>query len=142
LSPRAITGTCALNRQGQQEFRAAGVDVLGYGQDRTDVVGGMAQPAHGQIGVEQIGVTHQHRVEKRGLIHRSPPATDKCCAATAAELFGVLAERSDELTVQGPDGAGNAVQHVAFEHRPGPPGQVRRPRPDDEAPKIVHNVVT
>jgi hypothetical protein len=30
--------------------------VLGHRQNRTEVVGGMAQPAHRQIGVEQIGV--------------------------------------------------------------------------------------
>ena len=74
------------DREGQQEIGSAGVDVLGYGQNRTEVVSGVAQAAHRQIGVEQIGIAHQHRIEERRLIHRGPPTADECRRGGAAEL--------------------------------------------------------
>ncbi len=106
------------NRKGQQEIRTAGVDVLGDGEDGPEIVGGMAQAAYRQIGVQQIGIAHQDRVEERRLIHRGPPAADECRGGAPAEFLGLLADRRDELTVQGTERAGDAVQHVSLEHRP------------------------
>jgi hypothetical protein len=115
--------------------------MLGDGQDGAEVVGGMTQPSDRQVGVQQIGVTHQHRVEERGLVHRRPSAAHQCRGGRTAELGGVFANRRDELTAQGTDGAGDAVQHIAFHQRERTSGQVGPLRADDEAGQFVHNVV-
>ena len=56
------------DRESEQEIRPAGVDVFGDGEHRAEVVGRMTQAAGRQISVEQIGITHQHRVEEGRLI--------------------------------------------------------------------------
>ena len=101
----------------------------------------MAQPSHRQEGVEQVGVTHQHRIEERRLIHRGPAAADEGRRGPPAELSGVLADRRDELTVERPDRAGDAVEHVVFQQFTCPPGQVRRLGRDDEAGQFFHDIL-
>ena len=86
--------------EGQQEIRSAGVEVLGHGQQSGKVVGGVAQSADRQIRIEQIRVTHQHCVKKRGLIYRCAPTADEGGRRTAAELLGLLTDCRDELPVQ------------------------------------------
>ena len=59
-------------------------------------------------------------------------------------VSGVLepgAMAAQGFTVERTDGAGNAVEHVAFEQCPWMCAQVRRLRSDDEPGKIVHNIV-
>jgi hypothetical protein len=56
------------NRQSQQKVCSARADVFGDGENGPEVVRRVAQPAGSQVGVEQIGVAHQHRVEECRLI--------------------------------------------------------------------------
>lgn len=127
------------DRQGQQKVGASGAHMFGDGQDGAEVVGGMAQPTDRQVGVEQIRVAHQDRVEECGLVHRCAPAAHQRGGGDTAELVGVFADRRDKLPVQGTDGAGDAVQHVALEQGARPPRQVGRLRADHEAGQLVHN---
>src|SRR6202453_3260148 len=129
------------DRERQQEICSAGVDVFGYGQDRTEVIRRVAQPSDREIGVEHIGVAHHDSVEKRGLIHRCSSAPDECGCGASAELLGLLADWRDELTVQCTDGTGNAVQHIALQQRPRLPGQICLPSAYDEEAQMVHNVL-
>jgi len=84
----------------------------------------MAQTTWSQIGIEQIGIAHQHRVEEGGLIHRRASAADESRGRAAAELFGVCADRGNEFAVECADRTGDAVQDIAFQRRPRVPADI------------------
>ena len=103
------------DREGEQEVRTAGADVLGNRQYRAEVVCGMAETARRQERVEQVGIAHQHGVEERGLINRGASATDERRRGAAAELLGVRADWFDELSIECAHGTGDAVEHVPLQ---------------------------
>ncbi len=89
------------DRESEQEVRPAGIDVFGDGEHRAEVVGGMTQTTGCQVGVEQIGIAHQHRIEEGRLVHRGAATAHEGRGRAAAELFGVGADGWDRARRQG-----------------------------------------
>ena len=129
------------DREGEQEIRSAGVDMLGHRQDRAEVVRRMAQTARRQERVEQVGIAHQHRVEECGLIHRGPSATDERRGGTPAELLGVCADGSMRSPSSAPTAQAMLSSTFRFSVRMAPGSISAVVAPTDEIGDLVHNVL-
>ena len=73
----------------------------------------MTQPAGGEVGVEQIHVPHEYRVQQRCLIRTRASASDECAHRVPTDGTDLLAHRGDHLAVECGQGASNAVEDVA-----------------------------